>query len=200
MSTDNTTVALRESERKALAIWDALEPSQRSYRAVAERYLKSDGEPITEGRASGYVRESLVKTGRESELPARGHSAVTPTTHKAQTPLEMMRAALEQLRANVAAVEQRQAAATAAAEDFDADAWKAERLTELAERMRAAKAEHDAWKADTDERASKAADEQAKALAERAERVKTETETTLETLRADLDGYAKAVALIEKTE
>ena len=199
MSTEST-VALRPSEQRALEIWDALPSEQRSYKAVAALYTKADGSTITEGRASGYVREALTKSGRADELPTRGNgSTVTPTTHKAQTPLEMMKAAVETMRANIANVERRQADATEAAESFDPEAFKAAEETKLADAVKAAQAALKAWRDDADGAATKAAEAKATALRERAEHVTKETEATLEALRKDLSQYESAVALFEQT-
>src|SRR4051794_24527899 len=101
----------------------------------------------------------------------------------------MMRAALDQLRANVAAVEQRQAEATTAAESFDPEAFRQAEETKLADAAKAASATLKSFKDDADGVATKLIEAQAKALTDRAERVKAETTATLETLRADLDGY-----------
>jgi hypothetical protein len=190
---------LRPSEKRALELWDSLPEGERSYRNVADRYTKDDGTSITEGRAAGYVREALTKTGRTDELPRRsnGERTTATTTAQPQSAEDMLRAEVAKLRKAIEAQEQRATTAREAADAFDADAFREAEQTRRQEAVKEAQARLKRWKDDTDGEASKAAEQAEAALNEQAERVEATVQSQTESMRSLLAGYEQAIQAVE---
>lgn len=199
MSTDPR--ALRPSEKRALELWDSLPETERSYKAVAELYLKGDGEPITEGRAAGYVREALAKLGRDAEMPRRSNSTPATVSMTApQTPAQMIEASIAKLTASITQAEQRATEAREQADSFDADEFRKSEEDRRAEAVKVAQAALKAWKTDADGEATNAAEAAEKALTDRADKVEAEVATATEALRASLAQYEATREMLKALE